>query len=290
MSRDQILLLIFRGGTFLCLLGWAWTHFYWEGSYAVLVWNQTTQGLAENWDDFVGSGADDGLVQRWLGVLAWLYLAGTVCALTVRRTSTYQLVPLLLSVMMLGFLFYAKYLGAQPQLPMLIEQGSQFLMPVLLVLGLKMGPGHPVVMNLAIIAVTLTFAGHGAYALGLWPIPSNYFSMTKVIFGWEAATTKVFLGVAGALDYLLCVGLLIPKLRIPSALYACFWGLATALARPVAGMSPELNFWGADHFVHEALLRAPHFLIPLYLAVFWYKPRKKSTGDLVSVTESVPDS
>ena len=74
------------------------------------------------------------------------------------------------------------------------------------------------------------------------------------------------------------------------ALYACFWGLVTALARPVAGMSSELNFWGADQFVHEALLRAPHFLIPLYLAVFWYKPRKKSTGDLASVTESVPDS
>jgi hypothetical protein len=290
VNRDQLLTLILRTGTFLCLVGWTWTHFYWEGPYAVLLWNETTYGMADDWDEFVGSGADDGLVQRWLGILAWLYLACTLFTLTVRRRSTYQLIPLLVSVVMLGFLFYAKYLGSQRQLPMLIEHGGQFLMPVLFVLALKVGPRHPLVSNLAIIAVTLTFAGHGAYALGLWPTPGNYFAMTKVILGWDEAAATVFLRIAGVLDYLLCVGLLIPRLRIPSALYAFAWGLATALARPVAGMSSDLNYFGADQFVHEALLRAPHFLIPLYLAASWYEGRRKSTRALASEQESVAES
>jgi hypothetical protein len=294
VNRDQSLILILRAGTFLCLLGWTWTHFYWEGPYAILVWNEATQSLAQrlgvSWEEFVGSGADDGLVQRWLRWLAWLYLAATVFALTVRRKSTFQRIPLLLSMVLLGVLFYAKYLGAQRQLPMLIEHGGQFLMPLLLVLALKMGPRHPFVCNLAIIAVTLTFAGHGAYALGLWPTPANFYAMTTVILGWDEAAITVFLRVVGALDFLLCIGLLIPQLRIPSALYAFAWGLATAVARPWAGMSSELNFWGADQYLHEALLRAPHFFIPLYLAACWYEPRRKSTGDLASEPQSMAES
>lgn len=294
MNRDQILILILQAGTVLCLLGWTWTHFYWEGPYAVLVWNETTHSLAEKlglgWEEFVGTGANDGLVQRWLHVLAWFYLGVTVCTLTVRRKSTYQLVPLLLAVVLLGVLFYAKYLGSQRQLPMLIEHGSQFFMPLLFVLALKIGPRHPVVFNLAIIAVTLTFVGHGAYALGLWPTPGNFYAMTKKIMGWDEAIITVFLRVAGVLDFLLCLGLLIPRLRMASALYAFSWGLATAVARPMAGMSSELSFWGADQFVHEAFLRAPHFLIPLYLVVYWYEPRKKSTRLLDSEPESVAES
>ena len=54
-------------GAFLCLLGWAWVHLYWEAPYGILLWQDVTFRLAEGfgigWDDFVGSGANDGLIQ-----------------------------------------------------------------------------------------------------------------------------------------------------------------------------------------------------------------------------------
>lgn len=294
LNRDQLLTVILRLGTFLCLLGWTWVHFYWEGPYAILIWNEATYNAAKNlgidWEQFVGSGANDGTVQFWLGQIAWLFLLGAVVSWTIWKESIYQILPLLVASFLLGVVFFAKYLAVQRQLPMLIEHGGQFLMPILLILALKLGPRHPVTLNTAIIAVTLTFAGHGAYALGLWPTPANYFAMTKVILGFDREAATIFLFIAGVMDYLLCVGLLIPKLRRVSALYAVAWGLLTALARPVAGMSVDLNFWGADQFIHEAVLRAPHFMIPLYLLVLWHPDSKKTTGTLASGTDSVADS
>src|SRR5690606_13311892 len=120
------------------------------------------------------------------------------------------------------------------------------LMPLLLVMALALGARHRVTVATAIVALIMTFAGHGSYALGLWPTPAQYHGMIAVIFGVEYASTKVILSIAGVLDFIACLGILVPRLRRPCALYAAAWGFLTALARPVAGMSFDLNYWGAD--------------------------------------------
>ena len=67
---DQLLLLLLRIGGFCCFAGWAWVHLYWESPYKILVWSNETFALADrfgvSWDEFVGTGANDGLVQKWL--------------------------------------------------------------------------------------------------------------------------------------------------------------------------------------------------------------------------------
>jgi hypothetical protein len=100
--------------------------------------------------------------------------------------------------------------------------------------------------------------------------------MTCVILHIEYETAKTLLRIAGVLDFLVCIGIFIVPLRRASALYATIWGFLTALARPVAGMSWSLNYWGGDQYLHEAVLRAPHFLIPLYLFLILQKPLSKS--------------
>ncbi|MGY8718914.1 MAG: hypothetical protein ACKVI3_14170, partial [Verrucomicrobiia bacterium] len=75
---DAFLILILRLSAGLCLLGWAWVHLYWEGPYGILLWNENTYALAESWgigwEEFVGSGANDGLVQTGLKWIGWLYV------------------------------------------------------------------------------------------------------------------------------------------------------------------------------------------------------------------------
>ena len=175
---------------------------------------------------------------------------------------------------LLTVLSYAKYVASQRQLPMLVEHGGQILMPILLVLALTFGARHRGTIITAMVAVLMTFAGHGSYALGLWPTPATFYAMISVCLHVEYETAKTILRVAGFLDFLVCVGILIPLIRRPAVLYAAIWGLLTAIARPVAGMSWGLYYWGADQFLHEAVLRAPHFLIPLYLLALWSKPRQ----------------
>lgn len=279
---DRILIWVIRLGAFLCFAGWTWVHYYWEGPYGILVWQDSTYELAGrfgfSWDDFVGSGADDGVVQKWLARVVWLYLACTILTLTVRARSWLQMTALFGGSGLLVVLSYAKYVAAQRQLPMFVEHGGQMLMPVLLVLALSMGARHRTTAVTAMVAFVMTFAGHGCYALDIWPTPGTFYGTTCVILQVEYETAQTLLRIAGVLDFLVCIGIFIRPLRRSCALYATVWGFLTAIARPVAGMSWSLNYWGGDQFLHEAVLRAPHFLIPLYLFLMWRKPQTKSNS------------
>jgi len=266
-----------RLGAFLCFAGWTWVHFYWEGPLGVLLWHDSTYELATqfgfSWEEFVGTGFNDGLVQKWMASIRWLFLVCTVLTITVRERSWIQMSGLVLGSGLLALLSYATYVSSQLQPPMFIEHGGQILSPILLVMALSLGADHRVTVSTAIVAVIMTFAGHGCYALGIWPTPGNFYAMTTVILGVEFPTAQSLLRIAGVLDFLVCIGICIPRLRGVSVLYAAVWGLLTAVARPVAGMSWGLIYWGADQFIHEAVIRAPHFLIPLYLFSLWRKSR-----------------
>ncbi len=291
-NLDTLLVLFVRIGTFLCFAGWTWQHFYWEGPYGILLWQESTYALAErfgiDWDAFVGSGADDGLVQKWIAWMAWPFLVCTILTLTVRRGSWIQMAGLVMGSGLLAVVAYAEFVEAQRQLPMLIEYGGQVLSPILLVLALALGIRHRATIITAMVAVVLIFAGHGFYALGVWPTPSTFYGMTSVILGVEHEAAKTILRVAGVLDFVVCIGILVPAARRSCALYAAVWGFLTAIARPVAGMSADLNYWGADQFLHEAVLRAPHFLIPLYLFFVWRRPAEDKP--LAPAPESTSES
>ena len=79
---DSNPIFLLRLGTFLCFAGWTWVHFYWEGPYGILLWQDATYAFAErlgvSWDAFVGTGADDGLIQKWIAWIGWLYLGCTI--------------------------------------------------------------------------------------------------------------------------------------------------------------------------------------------------------------------
>lgn len=273
---DNILLLCLRLGAFFCFAGWTWVHFYWEGPYGILFWQDATYAIADqfgiSWDQYVGSGANDGLVQKWIHWMAWPYLICSILTLTVRKKSRFQMAALIGGSALLVILSYAKYLAALRQLPMFVEHGGQILIPVVLVMALALGIRHKVTVRAAMVALIMTFIGHGFYALGYhWPTPANFYGMTTVIFHCDYEVARIFLRAVGILDLLVCIGIFIPRLRRPCALYAAVWGFLTAFARPVAGMSVSLNYWGADQYIHEVLLRAPHFMIPLYLFILWRK-------------------
>ena len=234
------------------------------------------------WAEFVGSGANDGFVQRLLRWIGWVYLICAGVTITVRRGAKVQMAVLMVGTGLLTVLAYSKFVSAQHQIPMLLEHGCQMLSPALLVMALIWGARHRATVTVAMVAFITTFAGHGVYAIGWLPTPGNFHAMTSLILGVEFETANRILPVAGALDMAVCIGILLPKWRQVSALYAGTWGLLTAIARPVAGMSMSLNYWGGDQFLHEAVLRAPHFLLPWYLFLVWRYPDESRAAESIS--------
>ncbi len=131
---ERTRVLILRLAALLCFAGWTWGHLYWEGPYGVLLWQDGTYDLASqlgiHWDEFVGSGAGDGWVQRWISRIGWLYLACTILTLTVGKRSYLQMAALAGGSGTLAALSYAKYVDSQGQLPMFVEHGGQVLAPI----------------------------------------------------------------------------------------------------------------------------------------------------------------
>lgn len=279
-----------RLSTFFCFAGWAWGHLYWEPSYASILWNDTTftwfQQLGYSWEEFVGTGANNGLIQKFFRWIGWLFLGGSILSFTVRRNSWIQLTMLLFSGLLILAVALGKFIKSEFELPMLVEHGGQILSPILLVIALSLGVRHRITVTTAIIAFWMTFAGHGLYAVGIWPTPATFVGMTRVISGLDADSAKLFLLVVGILDLTICFGIAIPFLRRTCALYALIWGMLTAAARPVAGMSWDLNYWGADQFLHESVYRAPHVFIPLYLFLLW---SSKNPRHSISPPNSAPN-
>ncbi|MEM9157509.1 MAG: hypothetical protein AAGB46_00565 [Verrucomicrobiota bacterium] len=273
---DKLLILLFRLGAFFCFAGWTWTHLYWEGPYGILLWQDSTYDFAQSfgfdWDAFVGSGSNDGIIQKSISLIGWLYLACAVLCLSVRKDSRYQKIALVGGFGLFASLFYAQYAAAQRQLPMLVEHGGQMLSPLLLIMALTYGPRHRITLATALVGFIATFAGHGAYAVNLWPTPSSFYGMTSNILSVDHSAAKSLLLVFGIFDFIVCIGIFTPAIRKYCAFYGFAWGLLTAIARPVAGMSVSLNYWGADLFLHEAILRSPHFIIPLCLYLIWNQP------------------
>lgn len=272
-KQTQILEYCLRVSTFFCFSGWAWGHLYWEPTYSSILWSETTfewfQKFGYTWEDFAGTGSNDGLIQKCVHCIGWLFFGASILSFSATRTSWIQLSFLSLSSVLMAAVAAAKYIKSEFEFPMLIEHGAQVLSPVLLVMALTLGMRHRATVNTAIIAILMTFAGHGLYAAGVWPTPPTFIGMTRSIFGWDYNTTKIFLRVAGFFDFVVCCGMFIPTLRRSCALYAFFWGLMTAAARPIAGMSWDLNYWGADQFMPGLVYRSPHWFIPLFLFLYW---------------------
>ena len=126
------------------------------------------------------------------------------------------------------------------------------------------------------LAIALTFAAHGLYALGVYPVPGNFVDMTIIILECSEASARRFLTVVGWLDLAVAVGICFRPLAGPLLLYATGWGLATALARLATGYQLEV----ADLFHQYAYLtvyRLPHGLLPL--VVYFLRPAPASAPD-----------
>ena len=259
-----------RASVVLCFAGWAWQHLRWGAPYrAVLKSSDHFEWLVRlaggTWADYIGHPTTERAIGLLIQGIGGAYLIVAFATLLVHRRSTVLQAIVLAGSAMLFVLAYCKFLSRFQYWPQWVEYGGQILAPVILVAALTRPVHDRATTRIAQVAVVLTFLGHGLFALGYYPTPGHFTAMVMTIVGVDERTAADLLFVAGALDLFVCVGLFVPGVRIVALGYATVWGFATALARPLAGMSGALPWWGADVHLHEFLYRAPHFILPFFL-------------------------
>jgi|AntRauTorckE5430_2_1112549.scaffolds.fasta_scaffold31010_2 hypothetical protein len=254
------------------LLARGWQHLYWDAPFRALLWDQAwMEGMVQavlgmDWQTYVTHPNTDWWIQQLVfGTGVFYVLAGTV-AITIHRWGRPGRVVLWLSSLGLIILagLYCKdkffFLGQ------FFEYTLQFTAPAVLA-WVAVDPKKRFNQSLLLflkVGIALTFTCHGLYAVGYYPRPGYFVFMVMSILGVDEISAAYFLQVAAALDFLLSILIFLPgRIARVALVYAAFWGLSTTLARPwayayVATWDTILLQW-----VHEAVMRFPHFLIPI---------------------------
>lgn len=270
-TSQQILLLL-QIATVSVFAGRAYQHLFWDAPFREFLWDPFwMQGFVQKilgmtWEQYVNHPSGDIWIQRlifaegifyticasvvifirWLpGKVRWLLYAGAASLV-------------LLAIAYQKDLFY--HVGQ------FFEYTLQFSSPIFLVFFLK---GKSITSRLEFwmkVAVALTFACHGLYALGYYPRPGSFYTMTQHIFGFGESGITHFLNTAGTLDFVVSAGIFIPWRGARwLLLYAAAWGLATSLARIFGNFFWEFPLESLHQWTYEALFRLPHFLVPFAL-------------------------
>lgn len=288
LERRALLTLWLAGA--LSALGRAWTHFTAERPYWSLFWSEellsTPLGLiGVPWDRFVGSERVEGALSALTTALAVGFVIASlrvvVAVLEAARgeeppKKTLGLRASLWGLVALQSLYVGTHwLGHSLQLPIWLEYSTHIALPWLCLRvgfstlearGRRLARGPITITRLAI---TFTFVGHALYALGVYPVPSDFLNMLMSALRCSEESARVLLSAAGALDLLAAAWAWTPRslirLRWAALWYMTLWGLLTALARVWGhwdNASPSEVVW---QWLPEVILRLPHALVPLWL-------------------------
>lgn len=263
-------------GAAAVLWGRAWQHLWHDAPFRALLWNERIMAplmgrLGLDWQWWVGSAAVDQGIQTAIRLTGVLYLlAGLVAVFAERPMAKKGRWLLGLATCMLVLLAWMYWLEHWRHLAQFLEYALQVTFPLLLwrsmsgAGALKWTPGMSRALR---IAVALTFAAHGLYALGVYPVPGTFVKMTTNILPLSENAARHFLFVAGLLDQVVAVGIFLPfgKWRRALLCYALVWGLLTAMARPVAWVYAHDLWHTLSLYVPMMVYRLPHALGPLLL-------------------------
>lgn len=285
MANDTYVYRLIQWSAVAVFVGRGWQHIYWDAPYRELLWDEASlKWLVEGvwgmeWRAYVASPAVDRAIQGIIIGTGYFYWLCAVAALLVQKWPRPARLLLWLgsaNLVLLAALYYKEQFLFAGQF---FEYALQCGAPVFLILLSRnqaplLSPRLVLAMK---IAIALTFSCHGLYALGYYPRPGSFMEMTINILPLGEAGARSFLIAAGILDIVLSILLFLPGWPGRWALgYAVLWGLATALARFFA----YFHWHYADSWVlqwlHELLIRLPHFLIPLALLLYLW-PRLRST-------------
>ena len=274
-KADQIFFKIIQFATCAVFLGRAWQHWRWDAPYRALLWDeQWMSGLVGNvlnmdWETYISDVQVDNSIQLGIKGIGLFYFFCALVALFIKKLPIffrYMLVVGAFSLILLAILYCKEKFFSIGQF---FEYSLQFGSPLLLVYLLKKPTVTKPLLMVIKIMIALTFTAHGLYALGFYPRPVHFMEMTMNILGVMEDRAIFFLNLAGVLDFVISIGLFLPwKWSKYCLWYAVFWGGATTAARIWANFNWEWLNYVLVQWLHESVMRFPHFLIPLAVVIF----------------------
>ncbi|SEE03982.1 hypothetical protein SAMN04487765_1190 [Tenacibaculum sp. MAR_2010_89] len=292
MNRTTLLNFL-KISTFFIFSGRAYQHLFWDAPYRSVFWDQQLLEPIINfvfntsWQSYVTNLNTDHAIQFLTKSIGGLYTVCAIISLTITETSKkWQLTILKLGAVSIVVLAMLITKNKFYHLIMFFEHAIQFGVPIALIYYLKTRNIHQLIFKLKIF-IALAFTCHGMYAIGVfYPLPGNFVTMTLNILPITETSAKNLLFIAGIIDFIIAIGLFIPKVAKTMLLYACFWGFITAFARIISGLSYDVSLSIMHQYMYLVLYRIPHGLIPLLVYLYLANrnnQKSKAIKNLVSI-------
>jgi len=269
-KADQLFFKIIQLSTCAVFLGRAWQHWRWDAPYRALLWDEQRMSslvgslLNMDWETYISDFQVENNIQLGIKAIGFFYLFCALVALFIKKLPAifkYVLVLGALNLIVLAILYCKERFFSIGQF---FEYSLQFSSPLLLIYLLKKPTITNSLLMVVKIMIALTFTAHGLYALGFYPRPVHFMEMTMNILGVMEDRAIQFLNIAGILDFVISIGIFLPwKWSKYCLWYAVFWGAATTAARIWANFNWEWLDYVLVQWLHESVMRFPHFLIPL---------------------------
>lgn len=272
------------------LVGRAWQHLYWDAPFRALLWDeQLMKGIIEqytqmNWETYSTSLEVDDAIGNTIKFFGIFYLFAGLLTIFIYRFPKFFQHYLLISFSALVFLALLYCKERFNSIGQFFEYTLQFGSPLFLWFWIRQEKPIKCLSGFLILlkfAIALTFSCHGLYAIGYYPIPVQFMEMTMNILGVGESKATFFLLSAGILDFIVAIGIFLPwKWARFFLIYAIFWGFGTTIARVWAYFDWDWLDYVLLQWLHESIMRMPHFLIPLATLVgsSYYENIKRKTA------------
>ena len=270
--NQKLIITLLKWTCFFIFLGRAYQFIFWDAPFRSVLWDQElmspiVEGIFNiSWQDYATSLSNDDFIQSCIKINGYYYLLCAVSCLIIKPNS-YSVLHWIIGfgTVLLVILALLQTKSKFYVFAMFFEHAIQFGTPFLLLYYLKHLSFQKLINPLKILTA-LTFLCHGLYALGVFfPLPANFVTMTINILRTSEDTTKHLLFIAAILDFVIVVGLFIPKISKQVLLYAVFWGFITALARVWSELVYTDFLLVMHQSLYETVFRFSHGLIPLLL-------------------------
>lgn len=267
----------------LCLFaGRSFQHFFQDIPLRTLLWDQSLMepfvkfALNLRWEDYASDPKWDRMIQTIIKLMGAVYLLCVAVCVSIYFKSTKYAKLLISGSFFLLLLSFIYFIDKFFRIGELLEYTAQWSSPLILyLLAVKEVKIHALGLYMR-IAVSLTFAGHGLYAIGFYPVPGHFVDMIIMAFHVQESTALLILQWAGWIDLIIAVLLLSPAIYGYVALYASAWGILTAIARVWSNYDPTLPFGSLYQWLPETLVRLPNAVMPLAIYYIYIHFEKKA--------------
>ncbi|MCI5059190.1 MAG: hypothetical protein MRY83_23965 [Flavobacteriales bacterium] len=233
----------------------------WEFPFLDVFWNKHFFGhFTNDWEQYIRSEIPHSLHKNLsIGFILILLITG----ITVFTNRLVQMLKIMFIILLI--LSMLKFYENGFRIGIFLEYGIQFTLPLLLYYQLK--TKFTKTKTIALMAIAITFLGHGLFAISYYPQPGTFLDMFSNILGLNEANSKRMLILFGFLDIVLLPSLIWKKTRKYSIYYFILWGFLTAFARLWANFGIYSHSDFVIQWFWQFLVRLPHGLIPLYILI-----------------------